>query len=96
MWHARSILVFLLLFAPVSACSDDDAGPDDAGPGPGADAAADAPPEAAARAVFVVPRDGDDGAPWDLPFPSDLHRDPDGVGIAPAPRQDAQRTQRRV
>jgi hypothetical protein len=33
------------------------------------------------RGVFVVPRAGDDGAPWDLPFPSDLLRGLDGVGI---------------
>lgn len=77
------LCALLVLGAIAPACSDDDGDPDAGGPGEdaGLDAANDAPPEAFARAIFVVPRDGDDGAPWDLPFPSDLHRDPDGVGI---------------
>lgn len=80
------LLRFALFAALVSAlaCSDDpDDGPD--GGAPGADASGDAAVEVVSepeiRAIFVLPREGDDGAPWDLPFPSDLLRDGDGVGI---------------
>jgi len=90
---ALSFPCWIGILSTLAACSDDDPDPGvDAGAPPldaGLDAAPDAPPEPGwdagpepdVRGIFVVPREGDDGAPWDLPFPSDLLRGADGVGI---------------
>lgn len=72
------LLLAATLFAlSAGACSDDDddAGQPDAG---GDDASLDGAAGSGPVGIFVVPRAGDDGAPWDLPFPSDLHRGPNG------------------
>lgn len=89
---APSFLRLLGVATTLAACSDDPSGGRDAAipaPDAGVDAALDAAPEPGwdagpepdVRGIFVVPREGDDGAPWDLPFPSDLLRGERGVGI---------------
>lgn len=82
--------LFALLLTSCGDDDDDGAPPDAGNPvDSGVDAALDATPEPGwdagpepdVRGIFVVPREGDEPAPWDLPYPSDLLRGPDGVGI---------------
>lgn len=63
-----------LLFALV-ACGDDAAKPGDDGGTPASDAAVDLGPP---RAIFVLPRAGDEPF-FDLPWPTDIRRDDDGT-----------------
>ncbi|HJL19725.1 MAG TPA: hypothetical protein RMH99_28945 [Sandaracinaceae bacterium LLY-WYZ-13_1] len=69
-----------------------DAGTDDSGPGTDAGPPRCAPePEGDPRAVFVAPRDGDDEAFFDLPWPHDVRRTAEGtvdVSAFPNPRSN--------
>ena len=89
---ALSFPILLGVATSLAACSDEPGGAPDAGSDAQRDASTDAGldaadpgwdagPEPDVRGIFVVPREGDDDALWDLTFPSDLLRGADGVGI---------------